>query len=89
MKRLMCQCFANGFPLVQKLKCDGRKERFGKTAVDILHRLIRRMKHILTIETIVTQFVVEEFVARKMSDGVGNLLRKLVGSQQARSCTSA
>ena len=42
------------------------KKRFYKAVDDVSHRLLRRMNHILGIETIVAQFVVHNLVCRKI-----------------------
>ena len=63
------------------------EESVGEALVDVLHGLVGGMEHVLTIEAIVAQFVVYDFVCVEIRQLAGMvrgriLLHQLVRSQQ-------
>ena len=47
------------------------EESVGEALVDVLHSLVRGMEHVLTIEAIVAQFVVNDFVSGEIRQLAG------------------
>ena len=76
-----------GLPFLQEGVRVVGEESVGEALVDVLHGLVRGMEHVLTIEAIVAQFVVYDFVSREIRQLAGTvrgriLLHQLVRSQQ-------
>ena len=85
VKGLMIQGLFDRSPLIQEGLGLIRKAGRYQTFPYILHRLLRRMQHILLIETVVTQFVVYNLVSRELGDsGTSNIPYQLLYCEKER-----
>ena len=70
-----------------RLRC---KESLGEALVDVLHGLFRWMEHVGSVETVVAQLVVHDFVGREIGDRRWCLLCVFAGCrlQRKRLCVA-
>ena len=68
IERPMTKSSLQGNPLTQEVLGTRRKVVFNELLPDILDSLIRRMKHVIAVETVVAQFVHHDFVGGEIDD---------------------